>query len=178
MSHETAPSQPQPPARNASAEKQALLEAYDTVLKHQAELREAKARESEARRAHRGRIRPLIWISAALTMVLCTYLLVERPEWLFPEAGPPESAAVQEASLRIGMANAAQHVQRYRQQTSRLPATLGEAGAYGDGIEYTRIGDGWRMTASQGQTQLTLTSRDALAPFIGKSFEVIARRAQ
>jgi hypothetical protein len=34
------------------------------------------------------------------------------------------------------------------------------------------------MIASQGQTQLTLTSRDALAPFIGKSFEVIARRAQ
>ena len=53
-----------------------------------------------------------------------------------------------------------------------------EAGAYGGGIEYTRIGSGWRMTATQGPVQLTLSSRDALATFIGRSFEVIARRAQ
>ena len=47
MSQETAPTQPQPPARTASAEKQALLEAYDTVLKHQAETRETELRKAD-----------------------------------------------------------------------------------------------------------------------------------
>ena len=178
MNQETAPTQPQPGARTASAEKQALLEAYDTVLKHQAETRESEEREAEARRAARGRVRPWVWTSAACTMVLCAYLFIERPEWLFPAAGTPETTEVQEASLRIGMANAAQHIQRYYQQYNRLPESLAEAGAYGGGIEYTRIGSGWKMSATQGTMQITLSSRDALATFIGRSFEVIARRAQ
>jgi hypothetical protein len=182
MSQDTAPTQPPAPGRTApagtpSAEKQALLEAYDTVLKHQAEIRSAEAREAEARRAARRGVRPVVWTCAALTLVLCSYLLIERPDWLFPAAGPVESVELQEASIRISMANAAQHIQRYRQQTNRLPETLTETGAYGDGIEYTRIGNGWRMTATQGTIQLTLTSGDALAPFIGNSFEIISRRA-
>jgi hypothetical protein len=176
MSQETAPTQPSPPARSASAEKQALLEAYDTVLKHQAERREADARNSEARAA-RQRSRPFVWTSAALTLVLCSYLLIERPQWMFPQAGPIESAEMQEASVRIGMANAAQHVQHFRQQNNRYPETLTEAGAYGDGIEYIRLTDGWRMTATQGTTEITLGSQDALPSFIGKSFEIISRRA-
>jgi hypothetical protein len=178
MSQETAPTQPQPSPRTASAEKQALLEAYDTVLKHQAVTREAEQRDAEARRATRGRVRPWIWSSAAFTMVLCAYLLVERPEWLFPEVGTPETTEVQEASLRIGMANAAQHIQRFYQQNNRFPETLAEAGAYSDGIEYSRIGTGWRIKVIQGGMELTLSSRDALANFIGRSFEVIARRPQ
>jgi hypothetical protein len=176
MSQETAPTQPPAPARSASAEKQALLEAYDSVLKHQAERRESEAREAETRRAARHRMRPFIWTSAALTLVLCSYLLIERPEWMFPQAGPVESVELQEASIRIGMANAAQHVQRFRQQNNRYPETLIEAGAYGDGIEYTRIGDGWRMTVTKGTTDISLSSGDALPSFIGKSFEIISRR--
>jgi hypothetical protein len=176
MSQETAPTPPPAPARTASVEKKALLEAYDTVLKHQAERRDAEAREADARRAARHRSRPFVWSSAALTVVLCSYLLIERPEWMFPQAGPVESVELQEASVRIGMANAAQHVQRFRQQNNRYPETLTEAGAYGDGIEYTRIGDGWRMTATQGTTEVTLSSQDPLGSFIGKSFETISRR--
>ncbi len=178
MKQETTPSHPKPAPRTASAEKQALLEAYDTVLKHQAVTRKAEERNLEARRAARGRWRTWLWISAAFTMVLCAYLLVERPEWLYPEVGTPETTEVQEASLRIGMANAAQHIQRFYQQNTRFPETLAEAGAHSDGIEYTRIGSGWQMKATQGGVELTLSSRDALANFIGRSFEVIARRMQ
>jgi hypothetical protein len=178
MSQETAPTQPSGPAsRGATAEKQALLQAYDTVLKHQAERREAEARDAEARRAARQRTRPFVWTAAALTLVLCSYLLIERPDWMFPQGGPVESAELQEASIRISMANAAQHVQRFKQQNNRYPETLTEAGAYGEGIDYTRVGDGWRMTADQGTTEITLSSQDALPGFIGKSFEIIARRA-
>jgi len=176
MSQETAPTPPPASARTPSAEKQALLEAYDTVLKHQAERRQAEARDAESGRAARHRTRPLVWTSAALTLVLCSYLLIERPEWMFPPAGPAETVELQEASIRIGMANAAQHVERFRQQNNRYPETLTEAGAYGDGIEYTRMGDAWRMTATQGTTEITLSSEDPLSSFIGKSFEIISRR--
>jgi hypothetical protein len=162
----------------ATPEKQALLDAFDTVLKHQAEVREAEARAAAAERL-RARARPVIWISGALTLVLCAYLMVERPEWLFPQPIPPESTAVQEASLRIAMANAAQHVNRYRSQQHRLPETLSEAGAHAEGVNYQRIGDtGWRMTASHGTSQLSLGSEDGLAGFVGRSFEIIGRRGQ
>ena len=39
-----------------------------------------------------------------------------------PRAGHRDRVAVKEASLRIGMANVAQHIERYRQRTGRLPA--------------------------------------------------------
>jgi len=176
MSQDTAPT---PAGRVPSAEKQALLEAYDTVLKHQAEVREAEAREAEARRRRRNRIRPVVSVFGAMTLVLCAYLWIERPQWLFPPTDPPESSAVKEASIRIGMANAAQHVLRYRQQHNRLPDSLAQAGAYGEGIQYFRAGDsGWRMMTPYGTDQITLRSEDQLPEFIGRSFEVIARRGQ
>jgi hypothetical protein len=176
MSQDSAPTET---SRAASAEKQALLEAYDTVLKHQAEAREAEAREAEARRRRRNRVRPVVSIFGAMTLVLCSYLWIERPAWLFPPTDLPESSAVKEASIRIGMANAAQHVLRYRQRHNRLPDSLGQAGAYGEGIQYVRVGDsGWRMMTAYGTDQITLRSEDPLPAFIGKSFEVIARRRQ
>jgi len=177
MSQDITPTRPSTPPRSATAEKQALLEAYDSVLRQQAERREAETREAEARRGARQRTRPVVWTSVALTLVLCSYLFIERPAWIFPQAGPVESAEVQEASIRIGMATAAQHVQRFRQRENRYPETLSEAGAYGEGIEYTRIGDGWRMTSTWGTTEITLDSQDPLPVFLGKSFEIIARRA-
>ena len=63
MNQETTPTQPQPAPRTASAEKQALLDAYDTVLKHQSVTREAEQLEAEARRAARARVRPWAWTS-------------------------------------------------------------------------------------------------------------------
>ena len=80
------------------------------MLKKQAEAREAELREAEARRRSRRRTRPWISASAVLSLVLCSYLYVERPERLFPSATIPESVAIKEASLRIGMANVAQHL--------------------------------------------------------------------
>jgi len=65
-----------------------------------------------------------------------------------------------------------------RDDLAAYAETLAEAGAYSDGIEYSRIGTGWRIKVIQGGMELTLSSRDALANFIGRSFEVIARRTQ
>ena len=125
-----------------TAQKQALLEAFDTVLKQQAEAREAELREAEARRRARRRVRPWISASAVLALILCSYLYVERPEWLFPTAGRfPSRWPSRRPSLRIGMANVAQHLERYRQRTGAMPRTLAESGTRveGDDLRAARV---------------------------------------
>jgi hypothetical protein len=165
------------PVPDASSQKQALLEAFDSVLKHQAENREAQLRDEAARRRSRSRIRPMVSASAVLALFLCAYLYIERPEWLFPASVPPESVAIQEASLRIGMANVAQHVERYRQRTGKLPGTLLEAGTQVEGITYQPLDSiDWRLVGSHGRIELILASREPLPKFLGNSFEVISRR--
>jgi hypothetical protein len=167
------------PVPGASPQKQALLEAFDSVLKQQAEGREAEQREQAARRRKRNRVRPAIWAAAVLVLFLCTYLYIERPEWLFPASVPPESVAIQEASLRIGMANVAQHVERYRQRRGKLPRTLLEAGTQVEGIVYQPLDSTeWRLLGSHGGVELTLASREPLPKFLGNSFEVISRRSR
>jgi hypothetical protein len=163
----------------ASSQKQALLEAFDSVLKKQAEDREAEQRAEAARRQNRGRVRPMVWISGVLTLFLCAYLYVERPEWLFPASTPAESVAIHEASLRIGMANVAQHVERYRQRTGKLPNTLLEAGTQPEGMSYQPLDStDWRLVGSHRGIELTLVSREPLPKFLGNSFEVISRRSR
>jgi hypothetical protein len=160
-----------------AAQKQALLEAFDSVLKQQSEAREAELRDAEARRRAKRRVRPWISAMAAVSLVLCSYLYVEQPEWLFPGSAIPESVAIKEASLRIGMANVAQKVERHRQRTGSLPRTLAEAGTRVNGMAYDPLGSAtWRLVGSNGGIELTLTSQDSLPAFIGNSFDVISRR--
>jgi hypothetical protein len=112
-----------------------------------------------------------------LAAFLCTYLYIERPEWLYPASAAPETVEITEASLRIGMANVAQHVERYRQRTGKLPATLLEAGTQMDGIAYQALDSAdWRLVGSHANIELTLVSREPLARFLGNSFDVITRR--
>ena len=164
----------------ATPEKKALLEAFDTVLKTQADEREAERRAEEARRAARARSRPVLWACAAIVLFVGAYLWIEQPDWAFPNKPLPESAAVKDAGLRIGMANAAQHIERYRQRNGRLPATLLESGAHGAGFTYERgaTGTGWKLVAQNGPVRLTLTSSEPLPRFLGNSFEVISRRSR
>ena len=160
-----------------AAQKQALLEAFDTVLKQQAEAREAELREAEARRRAQRHMRPAVAAAAMLAMVLCSYLYLERPEWIFPRSAIPESVAIKEASLRIGMANVAQQLERHRQRTGTIPRSLTEAGTRVEGMTYEALGtDAWRLVGTNGGVELTLGSHDSLPRFLGNSFEVISRR--
>lgn len=162
---------------SATAEKKALLKAFDTVLKTQAEQREAEQRAEDERRRPRARSRPVMWFCAALTLFVSAYLWGEQPDWVFPARPAQESVAMKEASLRIGMANAAQHVERFRQRNGRLPITLHEAGAHGDGLVYEMAGSaGWRLVGSNGPARLILTSGEPISRFLGNSFDVISRR--
>jgi hypothetical protein len=167
------------PATGPSPQKQALLEAFDSVLKQQAEAREAELRAAAERRRAARRVRPAILLLAALSLAVCTHLSIERPEWLFPKPAATESPAIREASLRIGMANVAQHVERHRRRTGALPRTLAEAGTGAQGMRYETVGPkAWRLVGTHGGIELTLTSEDSLPGFLGHSFEVISRRSR
>jgi hypothetical protein len=165
----------QPP--NTTPEKKALLEAFDTVLKTQAEEREARRAEAEARRRH-GASRLLMVVCTTVVVFIGVYLYVERPDWVFPTPPTPESLVVREASLRIGVANAAQHVERFRQRTGRLPATLAEAGAHESGLDYEPAKTVYKLTADTGGVRVAYESSQSLGSFVGNSFKIISRRSK
>jgi hypothetical protein len=155
--------------------KKALLDAFDHVLKTQADEREARRLEAEARRRSTGS-RVLILVCLVILAFTGGYLYVERPDWVFPVPPTPESIAVREASLRISIANAAQHIERYRQRNGRLPATLADAGATTPGIQYEPGTTGYQIHTSLEGTTLSYHSSQSLEKFVGNSFAVITRR--
>jgi hypothetical protein len=81
--------------------------------------------------------------------------------------------------LRITIANAVQHIERYRQQRGTLPSTLEQAGANGAGLIFNTTSDGgYRILGDGDGAQIVFTSGDSLTRFIGNSFEVISRRTR
>ncbi|MFL5496131.1 MAG: hypothetical protein ACJ8DC_17230 [Gemmatimonadales bacterium] len=173
MSHEsTRPTTP----TTANTAKKALLDAFDTVLKTQADEREAELRAAEARRRARTWSRPLVLICAAIVLFTGAYLWIERPAWVFPVPLAPESVAVEEAGLRITIANAAQHVERFRERNGRLPESLEEAGAHPLGLRYTVIGSDYRLEGEREGLLVAFASGEPLPAFLGNSFKVISRR--
>jgi hypothetical protein len=176
MTHDTSTSKaPPPPA--PSAEKKALLDAFDTVLKTQAEERDATEREAETRRRARTSSRPLLAAAAVILLVVGTYLAVAQPSWVFAPRPTPESVATREASLKIAMANAVQHVERFRQRNGRLPESLTEAGARGDGMTFSHLGgSNYRLVGDSGPAHATFTSNESMSDFLGNSFQIILGR--
>jgi len=160
-----------------SPEKKALLEAFDTVLKTQAEEREARRAEAEARRRG-GTSRLLMGACSAVVLFVSVYLYVERPDWVFPTPVTPESLVVRKASLRITVANAAQHIERFRQRTGRLPATLAEAGAHNGSLDYEPASTVYKLMADTGGVHLIYESSQPLTQFVGNSFKIISRRSK
>jgi hypothetical protein len=167
------------PKSAATPEKKALLEAFDVVMKNQAEERAADRRATEARRGAGKRLGALAWTSLVILAGVGGYLWIARPDWVFPPAVQPESVELRRASLRIGVATAAQHIQRFQRTSGRLPETLAEAGVSIQGISYHRLGpDTYRLEADEAELHVALGSHDSLPVFLGNSFEVIGRRAR
>jgi hypothetical protein len=176
MSHDATSLPPRPPA---TPEKKALLEAFDVVMKNQAAEREAERQAAEARGRARKRVGALGWTGLVILIGVSGYLWVARPDWVFPPAAQPESVELRQASLRIGVATAAQHIQRFQRKSGRLPETLTEADVSTQGISYHRLGpDSYRLEADEGELHVALGSRDSLPVFLGNSFEVIGRRSR
>lgn len=160
----------------ASPEKQALLQAFNSVLKSKADAAEAERAARAARRRGRRTSRALLAGSLALLLAVAVYVYSARPDWIFPAPPPPESLAVREASLRITIANTAQHLEHFRTKTGRLPATLDEAEAHASGLRYEPSADGYRLAGASGEVRLSYASSQSLAGFVGNSFAVIKRR--
>ncbi|MEP6687715.1 MAG: hypothetical protein ABJC36_05150 [Gemmatimonadales bacterium] len=171
-------SQDATPTAAAPSQKKALLEAFDTVLKTAADEREVERLAAEARRRNRGISRLLLVVCTTILVFVSVYLYVERPEWAFPAPSTPESVAVRQASLRISVANAVQHIERYRQQHGRVPATLEQAGANGAGLSFQPTTAGYEVTGEGDGARVSFTAGESLTRFIGNSFEVIARRTR
>jgi hypothetical protein len=155
--------------------KKALLQAFDEVLKTQAEAR-AEHQATSARAS--GRPAVIVLVGIFTLLFVGAYLWLEQPSWFFPPPPPPESTAVKEASLRIALANAARHVEHFRRTTGRLPATLEETGTPMNGVTYESHDDGYALHGVNGPVQLTLKSSDSIPLFVGNSFVIIARRTR
>jgi hypothetical protein len=70
-------------------------------------------------------------------------------------------------------------VERFRQQTGKLPTTLAEAGTRVEGIAYQPIDSvDWRLVGTHDDIELSLSSREPLPRFLGNSYQLISRRSR
>jgi hypothetical protein len=170
----TTPTQPSPGA--PTPEKRALLDAFDQVIKADAEQR---SRLPDRRRQRKWILHPIAMLAMLVLFGTIGYLGAVRPPWLFERGMPPENAALQDASLRLGMAMQFQRIDRYRKANGRLPQSLGDVGAPMQGITYERVGaDQFVLRGRNGTVSLTLRSTDPVREFVANSYTVIQRRGQ
>ena len=176
MTNETRNLQP-----SAAPQKQALLEAFDTVLKQQAEEREAEQREAEARRRSRaprapGRSGARGRARRCSSAPICTS---SGRSGSSPTASP-ESVAIKEASLRIGMANvgaARRAIPPADRRSARAACSRPARHGRGDRPTSRSDSDGWRLVGTNGRRRAHAHARSEPLPrFLGNSFEVISRR--
>ena len=170
----TTPTQPSPGA--PTPEKRALLDAFDQVIKADAEQR---GKPADRRRQRKWLLHPIAMLALLVLFGTIGYLGVVRPPWLFERGMPPENATLQDASLRLGMAMQYQRIDRYRQANGRLPQSLDDVGAPMQGITYERVGaDQFVLRGRNGTVSLTLRSTDPVREFVANSYTVIQRRGQ
>ncbi len=170
----TTPTQPPPGA--PTPEKQALLDAFDQVIKADAEHR---GKPAERSRSRRWALHPVAFLALLVLVGTASYIGIVRPPWLFERGMPPENATLQDASLRLGMAVQFQRIERYRQVNGRLPQSLDEVGTPMQGISYERTGaDQFVLRGRNGPLSLVLRSTDPVREFVANSYTVIQRRGQ
>ena len=161
--------------RRAIDTKEALLDAAQSAVESEAELR--RARRQEQKRLPRHRI--LLPTILALTVAFSLYALLTRPAWLQTPPPPPDTPAIQEANLRIVMYTQAMRVERFVTEHSRLPTTLAEANAAAAGTRIEPLDhNAFVLHGTTGAVELTLRSTDVLRDFLGNSFEVLAARGR
>ncbi len=152
--------------------KEALLDALQESVD---DARTREAREAERTiRATRKRSSPVILAGSVILVGVASWLLIARPDWVFPRSGPVQSAQQLEAGLRVGLFLEARKIHEYQARAGRPPRTLAEVGLAGSGSSYTLRPDGrWVLQASQGGQTLRITADDSLSTFLGSSFTTI-----
>lgn len=170
------------PRGQPTPEKQALLAAYEQVLKSEAERRTQAGSQRPARPKGAGAARRRMHLVTVLALIVLAavgaHLAIVKPAWVFGATMPPQTAAVTEASLRLALSLQRQRIERFRAAESRLPFALEEAGAVVEGIEYELTPDGYELVAMHESRRLTLRSGDSIEEFLGDSYEVIQQRGR
>lgn len=165
----TAPNPPSP-------EKRALIDAYETVLKAEAERRETVQPSTPS---GPPRTRPVAWVVLGLALAGLIAAVLLRPPWLGLGVQLQEPPAVREASLRLAVALEAQRVMRYQRENGRLPATLDEAGPVLTGVSYQPLREGiYEMSATDGEIAVLYRSTTSLREFVGNSSDIVSRRGK
>ena len=161
---------PPPP----SPEKRALIDAYQDVLKADAERRDLDHRPTRPTRT-----RPFAWVALVLALVGAGVIWFAHPDWLGLAPAPAEPPAVREASLRLAVALEAQRVIRYQREHGRLPATLAEAGAVMPGVSYQPSREGiFELNAADADIAVIYRSTGSLRAFVGNSYDVVRGRGK
>lgn len=152
--------------------KQALLEAFDDVLKADAE-RRAEVAETPAPK--RRAVSPVVVLGLFAIVAMITAIFVSRPPWLgFPDEYV-EAPVVKDASLRLAMYQARQRVEQYRAANGSLPATLVAAGVSDPALRMTIVsGSRYVIEGGSDSARLALRSDEPVRPFLGDAFEVVA----
>lgn len=162
---------PAPPHRPPSGkvDRQALLQAYQEVVR-------TTKRKPAAKRAAAPVRRPY-WIGVGATIAGLVALLVFQPRWLFNRPAP-ETPQLQEASLRIRMYVEIDRVERFKAAQGRWPTDLLEAGGDSSGLTFERRAEGFILSGSNGVIQLRYQSGSPPEAFLGSSYDLVRGRGK
>lgn len=157
---------------NPDPNKQALLEAFDDVLKADAERR---AEVVEAPGPTRRSASPIVLVGLFAIVAMVAAIFVSRPAWLgFPDEYV-ETPVIKDASLRLAMYQARQRVEQYRVANGSLPPTLVAAGVSDPALRMTVVsGSRYVIEGGSDSARLALRSDEPVRPFLGDAFEVVA----
>lgn len=145
--------------------------ALRDVMDHAVKVHQEGAAKPTGRRS-RGRL--------GLMLALCVPLLafsawswVARPEIIWGAAAAV-SPAEREGHLRLTMFFLAQRLEAARRQSGRYPVTLGEIGETSTTVSYRLVDDSsFTLSASLGDRQLLLNSRQPLDQFLGSNIRLL-----
>ncbi len=160
------------PSTSGSHDRQALLKAYQDVVKQEQDRRGAPPPPPPPPPSKAPFWAFMLSMAGALTAVL-----VLQPNWLFPKA-PPETPAVKEASLRLRMFGEIERVEAYKTVNGTYPHSLLDALGDTSGVQYSAGAEGFSLTGRNGPLSLTYTSSQSAREFLGNSYALISGRRQ
>lgn len=159
-------------ARQEMSEEHERARALAAVMRDQEERAEA-ARDAEARRHHRDRVRRGVLLIA---WAVVAYVWLGSPSWLKIPPPPQPSVADQVRGLRLDVFLQSQKIEAYREERGRLPWVLSEAGPPFPDMEYRRRDSRfYELQGASGPIRLRYDSEASPLEFVGQAAAVLEK---